>query len=190
MTDQGWCGSCYAHTGVSDIESSYRFRNKNVSLSIQQIVDCSTSFQNLGCYGGWMGQVFDYVIVNGLATRKAYPDRDISYSLAMSGPCDMRRGQYKIRSFAYTSYRIYDCPSLTNIVRQRPVSVAVDANLAFIFYSNGTFTGCDPVESISVNHAMLIVGVVQNATDNYWIAKNSWGLEWGEYGYIKIDRNI
>ena len=37
---------------------------------------------------------------------------------------------------------------------------------------------------------MLIVGVVQNATDNYWLARNSWGLDWGEYGYVRLDRNL
>ena len=69
VTDQGYCGSCYAHVAVSDIETSYRFRNKDLNLSTQQIVDCSWRFGNLGCVGGWMGQVFDYVKINGITTR-------------------------------------------------------------------------------------------------------------------------
>jgi len=39
-----------------------------------------------------MGQVFDYVIVNGITTREAYPDKDISYFLAQRGSCDQKRG--------------------------------------------------------------------------------------------------
>jgi len=39
-----------------------------VSLSIQQIVDCSNKFYNEGCYGGWMANVFDYAKINGLVT--------------------------------------------------------------------------------------------------------------------------
>jgi C1A family cysteine protease len=30
VTDQGYCGSCYAHAAVSDIETSFRFRNIDV----------------------------------------------------------------------------------------------------------------------------------------------------------------
>ena len=39
-----------------------------VSLSIQQIIDCSSNFYNSGCNGGWMGNVFDFAKINGLTT--------------------------------------------------------------------------------------------------------------------------
>lgn len=35
-----------------------------------------------------------------------------------------------------------------------------------------------------VDHALLIVGY----GDGYWLARNSWGTEWGDKGYIKIKR--
>lgn len=73
VTNQGNCGSCYAHTGVADIQSSYLLKGIKVSLSIQQIVDCSFSFGNYGCQGGWMGKVFEYVIINGITLSQNYP---------------------------------------------------------------------------------------------------------------------
>jgi len=73
VTNQGNCGSCYAHTGVADIQSSYLMKGISVSLSIQQIVDCSFSSGNQGCLGGWMGKVFDYVLVNGITLSRNYP---------------------------------------------------------------------------------------------------------------------
>lgn len=79
VTDQGYCGSCYAHAAVSDIETSFKFRNINVSLSIQQIVDCSWNFGNGGCQGGWMGNVFDFVKINGITTASSYPDREMTF---------------------------------------------------------------------------------------------------------------
>lgn len=72
VTNQGFCGSCYAHTGVADIQSSYLMKGISLKLSIQQIVDCSSNFGNYGCEGGWMGYVFDYVLVNGITMTKYY----------------------------------------------------------------------------------------------------------------------
>lgn len=63
-----------------------------MSLSVQQIVDCSLNFDNFGCFGGWMGQVFNYVTVNGVTTREEYPDREISFLFALQGPCDRKGG--------------------------------------------------------------------------------------------------
>jgi len=79
---------------------------------------------------------------------------------------------------------------LTNIVLKRPVSVAVYANYPFMFYQQGIFTGCDPITSTAVNHAMLVTGIVSNSQNNYWILRNSWGTAWGELGYMRLDRNI
>jgi C1A family cysteine protease len=49
-------------------------------------------------------------------------------------------------------------------------------------YSSGIFTNCDD----NVNAAVLVVGM----TDQYWRAKNSWGVGWGENGYIRISKQM
>lgn len=108
----------------------------------------------------------------------------------MPGSCLKKKGEYKIRSYAYTSTKTYDCDSLTSIVLKRPVSVGVEINLPFIYYSSGVFTGCDPIVDVSINHALLVTGIVQNSLKNYYICRNSWGTNWGELGYIRIDRSM
>ena len=53
-----------------------------------------------------------------------------------------------------------------------------------------------------MDHAIVIVGWgeqdaykrtrwggYQKYTQTYWIVRNSWGKEWGENGYFKIERN-
>ena len=37
--------------------------------------------------------------------------------------------------------------------------------------------------SSNVNHAMLLVGVDNSGN---WLVKNSWGVEWGDKGYITL----
>lgn len=60
----------------------------------------------------------------------------------------------------------------------RPVTVAVDASY-WKPYASGIFKNC----SSNLNHAVLLVGV--NAS--MWKIKNSWGTNWGEKGYIRLD---
>ena len=45
---------------------------------------------------------------------------------------------------------------------------------------------------MDVNHAVLAVGYGNDATSglDYWIVKNSWGTEWGDQGFFKIERGV
>ena len=41
-----------------------------------------------------------------------------------------------------------------------------------------------------MNHAIIIVGYGETEDGiKYWVAKNSWGADWGDGGYIKFERN-
>ena len=54
-------------------------------------------------------------------------------------------------------------------------------------YESGIFSkeGCSTIESLLFNHAVNIVGY--DKKEKYWIIRNSWGPEWGEDGYIRIE---
>jgi len=52
---------------------NYRKTGKLLSLSEQQMIDCSSSFANEGCNGGLINRAFEYVQKYGSELEKVYP---------------------------------------------------------------------------------------------------------------------
>merc|ERR1711998_301432 len=81
----------------------------------------------------------------------------------------------------------YEDMMATALLKNGPLSVAINAN-GMEYYEAGSISTSTPCDPTTLDHGVLAVAYgVQDDTD-YWVIKNSWGTEWGEGGYYRVER--
>jgi cathepsin L len=184
IKNQGTCGSCWAFSTTGSLEGlNFLTNNVLLSFSEQQLVDCSLKYGNLGCMGGEMDRAFKYVIKNGIMLESEYP-----YKGALEIKCEYNASEVAFNITGYTDVTPKNVTQLMAAAAQQPVSIAVQADQASWQFYDGGIISSDCGQAL--DHGVLIAGygTSSNGTDFWWV-KNSWGEDWGIYGYLMIWRS-
>ncbi|XP_013919868.1 PREDICTED: cathepsin L1-like [Thamnophis sirtalis] len=171
VKDQGGCGSCWSFSATGALEGMhFKKTGKLVSLSEQNLIDCSGDPEFKGCQGSLMENAFETVRKRGgINSEKSYP-----YDRTDGMPCRYKPEESITRCSSYGEITSEDEKSLQEAVaRIGPVSVGIDAGSSkFGFYKSGIYKEQHGGER-QISHAMLIVGYNNTSEGKgYWILKN------------------
>lgn len=214
IVDQGSCGSCWAIAAAGAIEAQLAQQDptRYVRVSPEEILQCSPNPRHCGGDGGCQGSTpelaFAWAQKNKLSRieDQPYSARDLAQtgkkslcprSSHSSGDDDMSSSYLDTDSEARTKITINGFVRLpTNkgealmqaLVCVGPVVVAAAAS-SWFGYSGGVLTCGKDSGSLTVDHAILMVGFGKHRHEHYWKIRNSWGTDFGEDGFIRLRRH-
>ena len=174
------CGVGWAFSSSGAVEGLKAIQGHGLTeLSKQQLVDCTQSYGNHACQGGYAFLALKYIIDNGIQTAASYPYKGVE------GTCQGQKSKSVYGITGVKKVEKYNNPQLLAALAQQPVTAIVDYS-GLQFYHKGIIdSGCGQ----NIRHAVLLVGYGADGIP-YWKVKNCWSKYWGEDGYFRVQRAI
>jgi hypothetical protein len=196
VRDQGGCGSCWAFAATAVLESNVLMaRNTpgvDLDLSEETLVGCQGPTYDgrmpNSCAGGSLLDAARFIKQKGLPREKCYP-YDESNGICSSACAGWKANAFRIDSFI--DLYMTAAGSRVDLIKQHvltygPTAVAMTVYQDFYYYDSGVYNHA--WGGSQGGHAVVVVG--WSDPGQYFIAKNSWGTDWGsgesEKGFFRI----
>merc|ERR1712176_1052717 len=120
---------------------------------------------------------------NMIASNKDYPYVQRDGACKTDKPTGIKG--YSVDGFKYLAKGDANMLNAVANAEIGVISVAFGVVDDFFAYRSGVYsgTGCN-----AINHALDVVGYSNEGGKDYWKARNSWGGNWGDKGYVKVAR--
>lgn len=164
-------------------------------LSPQQIIDCVDA-NDLSCINlvdqGTIEDALNHVISTGLQNATCYPYTSEFTGVRQSCQSACADGSAFTNGTTIQSFSSLQTPEdiMTFIMSYGSVIAIIPIGTDYLLYSSGVFVPDANAQQIG-SHVIKIVGwQTDDATNQmYWIAANSWSINWGMQGYVNIYQN-
>ena len=202
IKDQASCGCCWSFASTTALAYRFHKLGKDVDLSAQYPLSCYLRDCNSGDY--LIDSQFN-LVKNGTVTDSCMPftsSRGINSNIEICpAKCNNGNDIEKFNSkSAYTTVYDYEQENYYDIVTvimdqlitYGPVQSSIYVYEDFTLLNNKPNCGSEIYkydgESKSVGgHAVVIVGYGQENNKFYWIIQNSWGTDFCDNGFAKIE---
>ncbi|XP_063990009.1 tubulointerstitial nephritis antigen-like isoform X2 [Diachasmimorpha longicaudata] len=207
VKDQGWCGASWAVSTAQVASDRFALMSKGaeaVYLSAQNLISCNNRGQQ-GCSGGYLDRAWFYMRKFGVVDEGCYRWSGINDKCKIRKRTNLkaagcRRPPNPLRTELYKVGPAYRLGNETDIMQEIIISGPVQATMRvhqdFFTYQTGIYRHSRVAEIYpSGYHSVRIVGWGESLNYNYpptkyWIVANSWGSDWGENGFFKIQKGI
>ncbi|CAI5471723.1 unnamed protein product [Closterium sp. Yama58-4] len=183
VKDQKDCSACWAFALVASVEAAYgiALNAEAPQLSVESLFAAMglTSEADKCSTGGSPTEALERLLM-----------------LPRGGVTDagMPKKEYPIHGFERTRFKGF--VGLMLAVRRQPVVVHIEASAPSFAQYDGTFKYQDPgCYTGRLDHVVLVIGYFILRNDGsqsriappFWIIRNSWGVEWGDRGHMRMD---
>lgn len=179
IKDQGGCGSCWAFATTAVLESMVKIsRNtsEDIDLSEQMLVSCSGAGNCPD--GGSEYRAAEFIRDTGVPFENCYP---YTADDAPCNPCPGWMSQaVRINHWDWVAASV---AAIETALQDGPVTTYMTVYSDFFYYRSGIYN-VTAGATVKGGHFVSIIGYDQLL--GCWICKNSWGTDWGENGFFRI----
>lgn len=188
IKDQGNCGSCIAFGTIATAEALTRISKNNRELAVDyseaDLFYCGAEKQdNRTCVNGWwLEGSHSYFQSNGVVDDACFPYTPGDQACNLCADSQNRKTRISGARFFTDTKMMKDW-----ISTRSPLTTTFTIYEDFFAYKSGVYY--PTTDKVVTGHSVSVVGYEDNLQPiPYWICKNSWGPNWGEKGFFRIQQ--